>query len=58
MKEKKDPATLEAFFSLSFFFFSSSVTCTAGTEWNAMIGRWCLRMALVMNRAVIRSHPC
>ena len=27
MKEKKDPATLEAFFSLSFFFFSSAVTC-------------------------------
>ena len=26
MKEKKDPATLEAFFSLSFFSFSSSVT--------------------------------
>ena len=26
MKEKKDPATLEAFFSLSFFYFSSSVT--------------------------------
>ena len=28
MKEKKDPATLEAFFSLSFFYFSSSVTRT------------------------------
>ena len=27
MKEKKDPATLEAFFSLSFFSFSSSITC-------------------------------
>ena len=27
MKEKKDPATLEAFFSLSFFSFSSYVTC-------------------------------
>ena len=26
MKEKKDPATLEAFFSFSFFYFSSSVT--------------------------------
>ena len=26
MKEKKDLATLEAFFSLSFFYFSSSVT--------------------------------
>ena len=26
MKEKKDLATLEAFFSLSFFFFFSSVT--------------------------------
>ena len=26
MKEKKDPATLEAFFSLSFFSFSSSIT--------------------------------
>ena len=26
MKEKKDPVTLEAFFSLSFFSFSSSVT--------------------------------
>ena len=26
MKEKKNPATLEAFFSLSFFYFSSSVT--------------------------------
>ena len=26
MKEKKDPASLETFFSLSFFFFSSSVT--------------------------------
>ena len=26
MKDKKDLATLEAFFSLSFFFFSSAVT--------------------------------
>ena len=26
MKDKKDPATLEAFFSFSFFSFSSSVT--------------------------------
>ena len=26
MKEKKDPTILEAFFSLSFFSFSSSVT--------------------------------
>ena len=26
MKEKKDPTTLEAFFSLSFFCFSSSIT--------------------------------
>ena len=26
MKEKKDPATLEAFLSLSFIYFSSSVT--------------------------------
>ena len=26
MKEKKDPATLEVFFSLSFFSFSFSVT--------------------------------
>ena len=28
MKEKKDPTTLEAFFSLLFFYFSSSVTHT------------------------------
>ena len=27
MKDKKDPATLEAFFSFSFFSFSSYVTC-------------------------------
>ena len=26
MKEKKDPIALEAFFSLSFFYFSSPVT--------------------------------
>ena len=26
MKEKKDPTTLEAFFSLSFFYFSFSIT--------------------------------
>ena len=26
MKEKKDPTILEAFFSLSFFYFSSAVT--------------------------------
>ena len=45
MKEKKDPATLEAFFSLLFFYLSSSVTRAfpspiKGEAGRPMMGRW------------------
>ena len=39
MKEKKDPAALEAFFSLSFFSFSSSVTRTFPSPIKQEVGR-------------------
>ena len=39
MKEKKDPTTLEAFFSISFFSFSSSVTYAFPLPIKGEVGR-------------------